>query len=552
MKNWKQVLVVWVALVAWAGAARADRIVYDSYGSTDEIWMANIDGTQIQAVENHPDTETNPCLSSDGSRIVFKAYNWNSVGTGGYTAGIDVMNSDGTGRHRLTPPGMMNLGDPKWSPDNSEIVFRAYGGSSGNNCLFLMNADGSNLRRITTDEAAFSPVWSADGKRIAYYSRFGADDYRIAVIDRSGALIHSVSRQGSSYSSGLAWSPDGQWFVAVTSGLAGMQLISYDGSVRHQLPAGHSPSISPDGNTIIYTAVERGGSVGLKFLDLRSGQSWTFPEFYYGSTAYWSAAPAIPAPVPTATPVPTPTAAPTPTPVPNQAPLVHIAAPANGSIARGVSEIRGLLLDDTFGERPALRVTLRLLNGPYWNGRAFQNQPFNLATAQIPLPTTPYGSLWRVTTPLPTPGQLREGLFVAEAVATDKEGLFSRSVSGVRIDLTPPEIVLTSVNFNNTRSSLSGTWRDGGRVQSVFIQIRRANNTFWNGLRWQAAPVLLPAALTNTNSTGTGGSFSLSANLPPERELAAGSLLSILAIDRAGNRAGLQRRIGPVPSTPRT
>jgi hypothetical protein len=259
-----------------------------------------------------------------------------------------------------------------------------------------------------------------------------------------------------------------------------------------------------------------------------------------------------PAPTPTATPDPTPTVAPPPTPVPNQAPRLALAAPANGSIARTVSEIRGQVLDDTFGERPALRVTLRLQNGPYWNGRAFQNAPFALVTIQSPLPTSPYGSLWRVTTKLPTPSQLREGLYVVESTATDKEGLFSRVVGAVRIDLTPPQIPSLVVAFNNTRSSLSGTWRDAGNIQSIFVQVRRGDGTFWNGTRWQTAPVLLPATLSNANATKTSGTFSLSADLPLSRELTSGSLLSILAIDCAGNRGGLQQKIGPTPSVPRT
>ena len=545
MKKWKQVLAAVALMAATAGVARADRIVMEL---GDDIWMMNVDGTQGRIVGAHPDTEFNPCLSSDGSKIVFKAYNHNSVGTGGYTSGIDVMNSDGSGRRRLTPPHLANLGDPKWSPDNSEIVFRGSDGSYGNNNLFLMNADGSNLRRITREEAAFSPVWSADGQRIAYYSRVGDDDQRIAVIDRSGTLIHSVSRQGSSYPFGLAWSPDGQWFVAVT-GITPMQLISYDGSVRHPLPAGSNPSISPDGRFIIYESVQGFTGSGLKFFDLQTGQLTPVITPQYGRMPFWSSAPAIPAPP---TPAPTPTAAPTPTPVPNQPPLVRIAAPANGSIARTVNEIRGQLLDDTLGERPTLRVTLRLLNGSYWNGRAFQTLPFALATSQSPLPTSPFGSLWRVTTTLPTPSQLREGSYLVEALATDRDGLTSRSASGVRIDLTPPQVVLSSLLFNNTRSSLSGTWRDAGSIHSIFVHIRRGDGAYWNGETWITAPYLLPTTLSNLNATKTGGTFSLGARLPLQRDLNPGMLLSILAIDRAGNRGGLQQRIGPPPSVPRT
>ena len=279
-------------------------------------------------------------------------------------------------------------------------------------------------------------------------------------------------------------------------------------------------------------------------LNLASKQPRRLTPPVYGQMASWSAAPAIPAPTPTPEPTATPVPTALPTPVPNQAPLVRIGTPTSGALGRAVGEIRGLLFDDTLGERLALRVTLRLANGPYWNGRALQDQPFPLATTQFLLPTSPYGSMWRVSTPLPTPAQLRDGFYLVEAVATDRERLTSRSAAGVRVDLTPPQIALTTVNFNNVRSVLSGTWRDGGRVQAVYVQIRRPNNTFWNGLRWQATPVLLPLLLSNMNRTATEGQFSLTTGLPPLRNLPLGSFITVLAVDRAGNRSSIRRAVG--------
>lgn len=343
-------------------------------------------------------------------------------------------------------------------------------------------------------------------------------------------------------------------------------IVKSDGSQARSLTTAgdnRSPRFSPDGTQVLFYNERHGASaVGAHLVNLDgSGERVVFGGRPV-SAIDWGPLPLTVTPTPTPTPTvtptpvpteaPTPTAAPTPTPVPNQAPLVRIAAPSNGSIARSINEIRGLLLDDTFGERPMLKVTLRLQNSAYWNGRAFQSAPFALATSQSPLPTSPFGSLWRVTSKLPTPAQLREGFYIVEAFATDREGLTSRSVAGVRIDLTPPQVVLSGLAFNNTRSSLSGTWRDAGSIQAIFVHIRRGDGAFWNGTRWQSAPFLLPATLSGTNATRTGGTFSLTTGLPPLRELTAGSLLSVLAIDRAGNRGGLQQRIGPPPSIPRS
>jgi Tol biopolymer transport system component len=152
-----------------------------------------------------------------------------------------VMNADGGDQQRLTTLGT-SPGFPDWSPDGSQIVFHANRGD-GNFDLFLMNADGSNIRRLTSTGSQIQPRWSPDGQRIAFVwyqttappsSTTGG---RIAIINTDGTgfriLTHSSLSDGS-----LTWSPDGSRIAFATfaslggsmQGYAVLAIMNADGS----------------------------------------------------------------------------------------------------------------------------------------------------------------------------------------------------------------------------------------------------------------------------------------------------------------------------------
>jgi len=87
--------------------------------------------------------------------------------------GIRTVHSDGSGATNLTQGKFRINAFPDLTADGSEIVFRST--RDGNKQIYLMNSDGTNVRRITTDPADphdTLPSISPNGDMIAFSSNF--------------------------------------------------------------------------------------------------------------------------------------------------------------------------------------------------------------------------------------------------------------------------------------------------------------------------------------------------------------------------------------------
>ena len=126
----------------------------------------------------------------------------------------------------------------------------------GNLEIYVMDGDGSNQRRVTVNPARDeSPVWSPDGKKIAFVSNrnnVNKDHMQIWVIDADGK--NPMRLTDGLVDWGPDWSPDGTKIV-YDALPAGITVIDADGKNKRRLEnqGGAHPSWSPDGKRIVYT-----------------------------------------------------------------------------------------------------------------------------------------------------------------------------------------------------------------------------------------------------------------------------------------------------------
>jgi len=146
-------------------------------GSPPGIFILDPVTGEMQPVTANPYPglqDKEPDYSPDGSRIVFvRDRQLTEAGGTDNLSAIFVVNVDGSDLRRLTPWGNGLAGTPSWSPDGTTIVFRgdsAYGAGDAPGQLFLIRPDGSHLRQLTfeTNANSYWPSWSPDGRRIVF------------------------------------------------------------------------------------------------------------------------------------------------------------------------------------------------------------------------------------------------------------------------------------------------------------------------------------------------------------------------------------------------
>ena len=154
------------------------------------------------------------------------------------------MNVDGSGLRLLTDKG----NTPAWSPDGKTIAFR----STFPEAIWLMDADGSNLRQLTMplqrraaqSDTDMQPDWSPNGKWIAFSRQHPANrewQRDIFVVRSDGSGLRQLTAHARS-STMPAWSPDGTRIAFVSDrahrDLGDIYVMKADGTGQRRLTKG--------------------------------------------------------------------------------------------------------------------------------------------------------------------------------------------------------------------------------------------------------------------------------------------------------------------------
>lgn len=198
---------------------------------------------------------------TSAGRIVFASVGGSSEAP----SHLYVMRADGAQVRRL-PDDSCAQNEPQWSPDGQKVVFRRCG------AIATLNADGSDLRQLTHPPSGggdSSPSWSPNGAQIVFSTNRTTDptdlNAEIYVMDADGSnqreLIGPTATPDlNDKNYAPAWSPDGRDIAFINRPSVGnnasIWLVHPDGTGLRQAVGGSvftfAPAWSPDSKTLAF------------------------------------------------------------------------------------------------------------------------------------------------------------------------------------------------------------------------------------------------------------------------------------------------------------
>lgn len=252
-----------------------------------DLFLTNLDGTNVVNLTNEAGDDGRPSWSPDGSRIVYTCMR-QPDGSLAAPQRICMRNANGTGFTVISDTLAEDFA-PAWSRDGNKIAF-VTGMPGFQPVLSTMNVDGSLRFPNFTFQGANNPDMSPDGFSIVvdlfnsiWVSRFTGGGLRLT--DLTGDTRPRYSPDGSKIV-----------FQSTRNGQADIYVMNIDGTAQTRLTtnpaADTAPAWSPDGTKILFTSLRDGPMSPALYVMNADGSNQT--RVTAGSDGVWRPTPTTP------------------------------------------------------------------------------------------------------------------------------------------------------------------------------------------------------------------------------------------------------------------
>ena len=233
------------------------KILYVTENKNFNLMVADADGSNEQTLLKSNDPIISPAWSPDSKKVAYVSFE---------TGMAKVYIQDiATGERELAIENSSQISSPSWAPDGKFLSLTMY--QDGNAEIYILNLKDRNLTRLTNHFSIDTESsWSPKGSKIMFTSgRSGSPQLYEIDLRRFNAKPKRITFDGN-YNAKGSYLPNNEGFIFVHRENKNFQIaIKYynENFIRPLTNAqlDESPSISPNGNVIVYAIKDDGMSL---------------------------------------------------------------------------------------------------------------------------------------------------------------------------------------------------------------------------------------------------------------------------------------------------